>query len=202
MLKEMTFAEVADKLWANKDLPCYSFDFYCNYNRETEEKEWAYKAAVVRFADAQMVLINYYGGGAGFVYDIDEDGDSSGLACCLQNYFIHQGLEESVWVEEPDAIWLPSSVELGASVMAGPKQEDGAMHWRLRSVEISRKEERVVVVVEGGAVTDAFTTDRNISVEVIDKDVQTPEDEEALTETLEDLEAEIREGILHPAYRR
>ena len=78
MLKEMTYAEVAEKLWEKRNLSQigllrFGFDFYGNFDPETEEKEWAYHAAVVRFADASVVIINYYGGGAGFIYDIEED---------------------------------------------------------------------------------------------------------------------------------
>lgn len=115
-MKQLSYQELAEKLWSRKDLTNWGFDFCGNYNQETDEKEWWYRAGVIRFADSQIVLINYLGGGAGFIYDIDEDGDASGLACCLRSYFSDQGLEESVWVEDPNEIRLPAELEYGAVV--------------------------------------------------------------------------------------
>lgn len=99
-MKKLSYKEIADKLWQNRENDGYGIDFYCNYIQETGEKEWAYRIGVISFAEAPMVIANYYGGGAGFVYDIGEDGDPSGLAYLIKNYFFCQGCEEGVWVEE------------------------------------------------------------------------------------------------------
>lgn len=99
-MKLLSYKEIAEALWQNQEVDGYGIDFYCNYDQETGEKEWAYRIGIISFADAPMVIANYYGGGAGFVYDIGDDGDPSGLAYCIQNYFDDQGCEESVWVEE------------------------------------------------------------------------------------------------------
>ena len=201
-MKQISYEEMAEKLWAAKESVArfkfpYRFDFWCNYDAETDEKEWAYHAEVSMFADAPVVIINYYGGGAGFIYDIAEDGDPSGLAGCLQNYFIHQGLEESVWVEDKNAIFLYSGVELGSVARCDKKPVGASMRWWVRSADVARGRERVVIIVEGGAVTETYATNHSISVDVIDKDVQTPEDERELENELEDLKRDIEEDILH-----
>lgn len=97
-MKRLSYKEFAEKVFQNRENDGYGIDFYCNYNPETGEKEWGYRAGVVRFADTFMVLVNYYGGGACFVDDI-EDGDFDGFAYCLQRYLAEQGFEGSVWLE-------------------------------------------------------------------------------------------------------
>ena len=77
-MKQISYEEMAEKLWAAKESVArfkfpYRFDFWCNYDAETDEKEWAYHAEVSMFADAPVVIINYYGGVAGFIYDIAEE---------------------------------------------------------------------------------------------------------------------------------
>ena len=71
------------------------------------------------------------------------------------------------------------------------------MRWWVRSADVARGRERVVIIVEGGAVTETYATNHSISVDVIDKDVQTPEDERELEKELEDLKRDIEEDILH-----
>lgn len=101
-MKEMSCAEFAVFLFSCREKPI-QLEFYGEYNPTTDEKSWAFRAVTANFVDSNIVLINYYGGGALFAYEFtDTDTDASGLRSCLETYFYATDLGHSVWVELPE----------------------------------------------------------------------------------------------------
>lgn len=98
-MKKLTCAELATFLFAHKDTPI-QLDFYAEYNPATDEKSWAYRAVTANFVDSNIVLINYYGGGALFAYEFtDSDTDASGILGCLEHYFYSAAMGDTIWAE-------------------------------------------------------------------------------------------------------
>lgn len=97
-MKEITCAELAFFLFEHKEAPV-QLDFYAEYNPTTGEKSWAYRAVTANFVDSNIVLINYYGGGALFAYEFtDSDTDASGLCSCLETYFYTADIGKTIWI--------------------------------------------------------------------------------------------------------
>lgn len=98
-MKKMTCTELADSLFEHREKPV-QIEFYAEFEPTTGEKSWAFRAITTDFVDSNIVLINYYGGGALFAYEFtDSDTDASGLRNCLETYFYTAALGDSVWVE-------------------------------------------------------------------------------------------------------
>ena len=86
-----TAQELAEHLFKNKDtLPTVEFSI--------EEDEWNYSIAVIRFADAYMVIGNFFGGGAPFCRDLMNDNDSDELAEAISKWFSDIGCGEIVYL--------------------------------------------------------------------------------------------------------
>lgn len=99
-MKPMTCNELAVFLFDHKETPV-QLDFYAEYDPATGEKSWAYRAVTANFVDSNIVLINYYGGGALFAYEFtDSDTDASGLCSCLETYFYTTAIGEKIWIED------------------------------------------------------------------------------------------------------
>lgn len=87
-------AEAAYKLERNQRL-----EFHEEYNEETKETTGAYGLICLKFFDAKMILINYYGGGYPFLIDIEWDSDSNQIIEAMEKYFKGTGFK-TVWLEE------------------------------------------------------------------------------------------------------
>lgn len=99
-MKTMSCAELAQFLFDHKETPV-QLEFYAEYDPSTDEKSWAYRAETMNFVDSNVVLINYYGGGALFAYEFtDSDTDISGILCCLEQYFYTAALGDTIWTED------------------------------------------------------------------------------------------------------
>lgn len=108
-MKKMTCAELAEFLFSHRETPA-QLEFYAEYNTVTGEKSWAFQAVTANFVDSQIVLVNYYGGGALFAYEFtDSDTDASGLRSCLETYFFTAELGDGVWVEMPGSMSKPKN---------------------------------------------------------------------------------------------
>ena len=96
-MKKMSIKEAAVRL-----LNCpiaEGFDFCETYNEETEEAEWHHRIEKIRFADSIMVIANYYGGSAPFMYDLTEDTDTSELEAALRHHLTDQIGIPDLWVD-------------------------------------------------------------------------------------------------------
>lgn len=102
-MKQATCAELANVLFEHKERPV-QIEFYAEYNPATKEKSWAYRAITANFVDSNIVLINYYGGGSLFAYELTDDTDASGLESALKAYFFSADLGDSVWMESVSSI--------------------------------------------------------------------------------------------------
>lgn len=81
--------------------PGESLDFYESYDEETGETMDAYGATVVGRFDAQVIYINYYGGGIPYINDVSTyDADLKRQAETLREYFGYIGKSvETVFVD-------------------------------------------------------------------------------------------------------
>lgn len=99
MIKPMTKEVFADFVWENQT-EGIGFDFYEEYDMESGETEGGYHVGTIRFADAMMVLANYYGGSAAyFCYETEWDSDSALFKKAFIAYLHDCGFKEIVWVE-------------------------------------------------------------------------------------------------------
>lgn len=76
-----------------------SIEFYCEYNKEDDEGTGAHKIQVIRFADSDMVIANYYGGGSPFCCDITGEADSGMLEEHLSKWLNEHDFGNMIWVE-------------------------------------------------------------------------------------------------------
>jgi hypothetical protein len=97
-LKKLTAKEMAEFLFTKASKKPV-IEFYAEYDEEIDETKGAYKASVIRYADSVIVLINYYGGGELFAYDITVDENEAKLLAELEKYFSTQSFGEFVWIE-------------------------------------------------------------------------------------------------------
>lgn len=66
-MKSMTCTELAEFLFLHRETPV-QVELYAEYDPATQEKSWAFQAITTKFVDSNIVLINYYGGGALFAW--------------------------------------------------------------------------------------------------------------------------------------
>lgn len=111
-LKKLTAKEMAKFLFTKASKKPV-IEFYAEYDEEIDETKGAYKASVIRYADSVIVLINYYGGGELFAYDITIDENEASLLAELEKYFSTQSFGEFVWAEDfiSDA-WVDINAEM------------------------------------------------------------------------------------------
>ena len=100
--KRMTAAELAKLLFDNRGNIGFSVDYFETGLEDTGKYEWAHSIGIIRFAEASMVVGNYYGGGRPFCYDLTDDTDESGLADILDSYFSEMANPSFVYVECED----------------------------------------------------------------------------------------------------
>lgn len=98
-LKKMTFHDIASYLLKEQNNHP-SFSFYAEFDERTGSFAWEYEIAVVKFADANMVLGNYWGGGSPFCYDLTGDSGESGLESAFAPWFRNEVGSDVVWVEQ------------------------------------------------------------------------------------------------------
>lgn len=98
-LRKITAKEMAKFLFANASANPI-IEFYAEYDEEDEDTRGAYKASVIKYADSTIVLINYYGGGELFAYDITIDENEAELLAEMEKYFVTQSFGEFVWLED------------------------------------------------------------------------------------------------------
>lgn len=111
-LKKLTAKEMAKFLFTKASKKPV-IEFYAEYDEEIDETKGAYKASVIRYADSVIILINYYGGGELFAYDITIDENEASLLAELEKYFSTQSFGEFVWAEDfiSDA-WVDINAEM------------------------------------------------------------------------------------------
>lgn len=99
-MKKIDVNRLSELLFRQKE-KTPQIDFYGDYNEVTNEGEYCFKIAVVKFADAFMVIANYYGGGKPFCIDISDDKDAFRLKFELASYMRKNeiGDEYSVWID-------------------------------------------------------------------------------------------------------
>ena len=97
-LKKVTAKEMATFLFVNATKRPV-VEFYAEYDEVDDDTQGAYKASVIRYADSDIVLINYYGGGELFAYDITIDENEAELLAELEKYFATQSFGKFVWLE-------------------------------------------------------------------------------------------------------
>lgn len=111
-LKKVTAREMANYLFVNKTKNPV-IEFYASYDEDKDETHGAYKASVVEFTDSAVVLINYYGGGELFAFDITVDENEAELVAELEKYFSIQFFGDFVWAEEFIANdWIDVNTEM------------------------------------------------------------------------------------------
>ena len=89
---------MAQLLFENRNAS-FNYDFWSHYDAESDCAEWAYRIAVIHFADSIMVIANYYGGDQPFVEDITLDKDASRLRNALTIYFRDFVCSKEAWVK-------------------------------------------------------------------------------------------------------
>ena len=111
-LRQITAREMAKFLFANASANPI-IEFFAEYDEEDEDARGAYKASVIKYADSNIVLINYFGGGELFACDITIDENEEELVTALEKYFSTQSFGEFVWTEDfiSDA-WVDVNVEM------------------------------------------------------------------------------------------
>lgn len=103
-----------------------------------------------------------------------------------------------------DKIMLPSEFEMGVGADQGHQKETftpdemqlGSMRWWRRTPMRKGKMAEVIVVVEGGMVSDVFSNVENIMVSVLDTDTDDAERESEINEEKAELQARIDAGEL------
>lgn len=99
MIKKMTVEEFSKFIWDNID-EGVGFDFYEEFDEKSEDASGSYRVEGIRFADAMMVLANWYGGGgAYFCYETEWDNDPGEFINEFAHYLTDNGFKDSVWVE-------------------------------------------------------------------------------------------------------
>lgn len=76
-----------------------SVTIYEDFNPEGNDPSFAYELQKIQFADSDMIIGNYWGGGSPFVDDITGDPDSTGLEAVLNLWFDEHEFTETIWVE-------------------------------------------------------------------------------------------------------
>lgn len=103
-----------------------------------------------------------------------------------------------------DKIMIPSEFEMGVGADQGHQKETfapgemqlGSMRWWRRTPMRKGKMAEVIVVVEGGMVSDVFSNVENIMVSVLDTDTDDAERESEINEEKAELQARIDAGEL------
>lgn len=91
---------------------------------------------------------------------------------------------------ENGVTFLPSSHEL--------KNADGQEKWWLRSPVLGRRRHKVVIVVEGGRVTEIYASEKDgIIADVIDTDTDDADREAEIREEIQELERAVAAGELY-----
>lgn len=91
---------------------------------------------------------------------------------------------------ENGVTFLPSSHEL--------KNADDQEKWWLRSPVLGRKRHKVVIVVEGGRVTEIYASEKDgIIADVIDTDTDDADREAEIREEIQELERAVAAGELY-----
>lgn len=86
-IKAMLAQEIAKILFENRDNDGFCISYFEDYSEYSKDYKWAHKIGIVQFADANMVIGNYCGGGHPFCYDFGDDTDERILAEMLENHF-------------------------------------------------------------------------------------------------------------------
>ena len=69
-----------------------TFDFYMNHNETTDSLEEAYGLTRIKIFDADMIVLNYYGGGSPYIIDITSvDNQLQTLQEGIKEYFDYVG---------------------------------------------------------------------------------------------------------------
>ena len=103
-----------------------------------------------------------------------------------------------------DKIMLLSEFEMGVGADPGHQKETfapgemqlGSTRWWRRTLMQKGKMAEVIVVVEGGMVSDVFSNVENIMVSVLDTDTDDDERESEINEEKAELQARIDAGEL------
>lgn len=103
--KSIATDEFIKTLFDNKNTDGYTLDFYADYDSINDETQWAYRAKIINFADSMTLLINYFGGGALFAYDFNDEISDTTFNWLLTNYLRDNGFMN----KEQSAIWIENN---------------------------------------------------------------------------------------------
>lgn len=65
---------------------------------------------------------------------------------------------------------------------------------------ISTENARIVIVLRGGLITDVYSSNRNVNIEIIDFDVQDSEEVEAADKAMNEVIADVNNGTMLAVY--
>lgn len=191
--KEMTAGQIVKYLFENRDmLP----EVTCCLKKEnSSEASFVIKIAVFRLAEAFSVVGNVLFGGCAFINDFNTGYDRDKAEARIERWVKMIANEEGVGKSQ----YLENLKELPEI----ERERHLYGNWNINRMEVKGKrfcKPEITVVIEEGMLTDVYSTDRRLSVNVIDKDVTDDEAQEIVDSELAEVKEKHDAGDLFLVY--